>query len=101
MEERDCELTQRLKHMEQLMESMVVELATVKRGFPKNELGEVDMDGHRQYHESLMRAAQRQEEFWSELKIDLVKKGTMAVLVVVAGLIVTGIMVKLGIQAKP
>lgn len=74
-----------------MLEGLVMEIASIKGGFPKNSIGEVDVDGHRMYHESLMRSAQRQEEFWADLRSDLTKKGITVVLLVVIGLIVTGI----------
>jgi len=57
-----------------------------------------DIDGHHDYHYDKIQAAKAQEEFWNELKLDLIKKGTWAVTIIVIGLIVTGISVKMGLK---
>jgi hypothetical protein len=65
--------------------------------FAKNSDGSVDFDGHRRYHESMIRAADAQEKFWIELKLEIAKKGVWGLLIVICGLIVVGVSAKLGL----
>jgi hypothetical protein len=65
--------------------------------FAKNADGSVDFDGHRRYHESMIRAANAQERFWIELKLEIAKKGVWGLLVVIVGLILVGVSTKLGL----
>lgn len=65
--------------------------------FAKNPDGSVDFDGHRRYHESMIRAANAQERFWVELKLEIAKKGVWGLLVVIAGLVIVGLSAKLGL----
>ena len=93
------EQTQReLKKIENLLGGIAAQLNLVVRAFPTNKEGQIDADGHRTYHEALIRSAEAQEKFWLDLKQDLIKKGLWAVIFVVVGLIVTGISAKLGIR---
>lgn len=92
------DLEQLRKDVEAL-QTMVVgldkEVKQVIKGFPRTSLGEIDCEGHRVYHEALIRSAQQQEKFWIELREDLTKKGLTAVMLIVVGLIVTGFGVEL------
>jgi len=63
-----------------------------EKGFPDG-----DVHGHRIYHERLIRNVAAQENFWNGLKSDLATKGLWAVILVVVGLIVSGVGVKMGI----
>lgn len=65
--------------------------------FAKNPDGSTDFDGHRRYHESMIRAADAQEKFWIELKLEIAKKGVWGLLVVICGLIIVGVSAKLGL----
>jgi hypothetical protein len=65
--------------------------------FAKNADGSVDFDGHRRYHESMIRAANAQERFWVELKLEIAKKGVWGLLVIIVGLILVGVSTKLGL----
>ena len=65
--------------------------------FAKNNDGSVDFDGHRRYHESMIRAADAQEKFWIELKLEIAKKGVWGLLIVICGLIIVGVSAKLGL----
>jgi len=65
--------------------------------FAKNNDGSIDFDGHRRYHESMIRAADAQEKFWIELKLEIAKKGVWGLLIVICGLIVVGVSAKLGL----
>jgi hypothetical protein len=53
---------------------------------------------HRESHEAMIAASRAQEVFWAELKLDVAKKGTWGVLVIILGLILAGICVKTGVR---
>lgn len=87
-----------LDRIEALLVDMSNQLSLVVRAFPTNKQGEIDVDGHRSYHEALIRSAEAQEKFWLDLKQDLIKKGLWTVILVVVGLTVTGLAAKLGVK---
>lgn len=86
--------------IERKLDLILDELKKLENAFPRSEDGEVDYMGHRKYHESLIRAAEAQAEFWSDLKKEVAKKGIIAVLVIVCGLLWIGAQAKLGISIK-
>lgn len=94
----DKETKDELEKIEKLLTDMSAQLTSVVKAFPVGEDGNIDADGHRSYHEALIRSAKAQEKFWLELKQDLIKKGLWAVIFVVVGLIVTGLSAKLGLK---
>ena len=55
-----------------------------------------DVDGHRRFHDAKIVAAQNEAAFWQDMKRDIAKKGLWGLLVVLVGLVITGISVKLG-----
>lgn len=55
-----------------------------------------DVKGHCDYHDAKIKAAEAEERFWNELKLDLAKKGVWGLLIVLSGLIVIGLTAKLG-----
>lgn len=57
-----------------------------------------DVEGHRDYHLAKIKAAQAEERFWIELKIDLAKKGAWGILIILLGFIMLGLATKLGIK---
>lgn len=59
---------------------------------------EKDPEAHCDYHSAKIRAAQAEERFWNELKLDLAKKGAWGLLIIVLGLLVVGMSAKLGIR---
>lgn len=63
------------------------------RAFP-NE----DPTAHRLYHEATMRAAEEQEKFWRELRMDIAKKSIWGVITILVGLILAGVTVKFGVK---
>ena len=77
--------------MDQFLRAHDDRIKEVHTAFP-NE----DLHGHRKYHDRLLDAADAEKKFWDDLKLDLVKKGTWSVLIILTGLIVTGISVKMG-----
>jgi hypothetical protein len=52
---------------------------------------------HRLYHEAAMRAAEAQEKFWTELRLDVAKKSAWGVLLLLIGLLLAGLMAKTGV----
>lgn len=84
------EIKQDLHNIETLLIEMNKEIKALQKAFPRTSIGEIDADGHRHYHESMIRTAQQQEKFWAELRQDLTKKGLTAVMLIIIGLIVTG-----------
>jgi hypothetical protein len=86
-------------HIESQLDSIIATLNVITSAFPMVD-GKVDVEGHRKYHEAMIAAATEQAEFWRELKLDLAKKGTFALIIIVLGLIATGVLVKLGIYHK-
>ena len=83
--------------IERKLDLILDEIKKLEGAFPRSEDGDVDYEGHRKYHESLIRAAEAQEEFWRDLKKEVAKKGILAALVIVCGLLWLGAQTKLGI----
>ena len=86
--------------IERKLDLILHELKKLEGAFPRNDDGQVDYEGHRKYHESLIRAAEAQAEFWNDLKKEVAKKGIIAILVIVCGLLWLGAQAKLGIALK-
>lgn len=61
--------------------------------------GEIDIVGHRKFHEAKIKAAEAEARFWNELRLDIAKKGAWGLLLILVGLILVGLSVKLGIGA--
>lgn len=83
--------------IEERLDLILDELKKMHGAFPRTEDGDTDFDGHRRYHESMIKAAEAQTKFWEELKLDIAKKGAWGLLVILVGLVLTGIAVKFGI----
>lgn len=86
--------------IERKLDLILSEIKKLEGAFPKNEDGTADFEGHKRFHDTKIKAAEAEVKFWQELKLDLAKKGTWAVMLVVAGLIVLGLGAKLGITVK-
>lgn len=86
--------------IERKLDLILAEVKHMRGAFPKDEDGEVDYEGHRKYHEQLIRAAEAQTEFWNDLKREVAKKGIIAIIVIVCGLLWLGAQAKLGISVK-
>lgn len=84
--------------IEKKLDLILVEVKHMRAAFPKDEDGEVDYDGHRKYHEHLIRAAEAQEAFWNDLKKEVIKKGIIGALIIALGLLWLGAQAKLGIN---
>lgn len=97
MTKEECdEIRKDLENIEGMLVGLSKELHQVSKAFPRTSLGEIDADGHRHYHEALIRSAQQQEKFWADLRADLTKKGITAIVLVLLGLLITG----LGVEFK-
>lgn len=83
--------------IEHKLDLILREMRNMQSGFPKSEDGSVDYDGHRKYHEQLIKAAEAQTEFWRDLKLEIAKKGAWSLLTMLCGLVMLGISAKLGI----
>ena len=86
--------------IEHKLDLILLEFKKLEGAFARNEDGSVDFDGHRRYHEAMIKAAEEQAAFWRELKIDIAKKGLWGLLVIVCGLFVAGLTAKTGISLK-
>jgi len=76
--------------LEDSIEILEERLLAIERAFPDGP------EPHRASHVAMIRAAEAQERFYNELKLDVVKKGTWGLLVIVIGLVLTGVFVSLG-----
>ena len=79
--------------LEEKVDEALAILATITHAFPDGP------EAHRAAHVAMIKAAAAQETFWNELKLDLAKKGIIAILAILAGLVVAGLAVKLGALA--
>ena len=52
---------------------------------------------HREVHEAWILAKRAEVEFWRELKLDIAKKGVWGLLVLITGLLITGLSIKSGV----
>lgn len=74
------------------------EIKKLEGAFAKNEDGSIDIDGHRKYHEAMIRAAEEQEKFWKDLKQEIIKKGIVAAIIITLGLLWIGVQTKFGLK---
>ena len=86
-------------HIDKRFDEIMAELRKINGAFPRDDDGEVDHEGHRKYHESLIRAAEAQEQFWRDIRMDVAKKGVWAAIIILLGLLVVGIQIKLGLSS--
>ena len=61
----------------------------VKEAFPHG-----DFVAHRNYHENLIKSAEAQEQFWTSLRNEMIRKGVWFGLIAVLGLILIGLQLK-------
>lgn len=81
------------------LDKLEEQVTVVIKAFPHADDG-ADFDGHRKAHEAMIKAAEAQEAFWKDLKLDIAKKGAWGLIVILIGLVLLGISVKLGAVAK-
>ena len=87
-------------HIDKRFDEIMNALNQINTAFALNPDGTTDFDGHRKYHEAMIKAATAQEQFWYELKLEVMKKGIWSLLVIICGLVVVGVSAKFGIGAK-
>ena len=83
-------------NIELRLSEILSEVKKIHNAFPRDKNGETDFDGHREYHEAMIRAAEAQAEFWKELRLDIAKKGMWGLIITIGTLIVIGLSAKLG-----
>ena len=71
-----------------------MQFSEIMRAFPDGT------ERHRAAHEAMIKAAQAQEQFWRDLRIDIAKKGVWGLMVILCGLVIAGAAAKFGIVAK-
>ena len=79
--------------LEAKVDLVLSQLAYINRAFPDG------VDSHRKAHEAMMKAAVAEERFWTELKLDIAKKGILTLLVTLFGLAAVGLSVKFGLAS--
>lgn len=94
---RDCLTELEAHQIQQKLSEILDEVRVLHNAFPRTDSGETDLEGHRKYHEAMIKSAQAQEAFWRELRLDIAKKGTWGLLIIVLGLVMAGIAAKFGI----
>lgn len=92
--------TEQEQSIDHKLDLILAEMRNMQNGFPKNENGTVDYEGHRRYHEQLIKAAVAETEFWRDLKLEIAKKGVWSLLTVLCGLVILGISAKFGIHVS-
>lgn len=75
--------------LEEKVDEALSILETIVYAFPDGPVA------HRSAHEAMIKAAAAQEKFWSELRLDVAKKGLWGIIVIIAGLILAGAVGKL------
>lgn len=96
-----CVQETKAREIDESLEEILIAVTKIHNAFPRTEGGDVDFEGHRRYHEAMIRAANAQEKFWNELKFDVAKKGVWGLLIIVMGLAVLGLGAKFGISHTP
>lgn len=96
-----CVTRDEARQIDDRLDEILSEVRKIHNAFPRTDGGDADFEGHRRYHEAMIRAANAQEKFWKELKLDVAKKGVWGLLVIVVGLAVLGLAAKLGISHSP
>lgn len=94
----NCVTREEARQLDDRLDEILAEVRKIHGAFPRTHEGETDFDGHRQYHEAMIRAAEAQAAFWNELKLDVVKKGVWGAIVIIVGLVITGIAAKFGLS---
>lgn len=83
-----------LSHIELQLQTLQVSVNDLRGAFPDG-----DVRGHCEAHQAMINAAKAQETFWSELKVDIAKKGLWFLLVTLCGFVWIGLLAKFGISA--
>jgi len=94
---RDCLTELEASQIQRKLTEILDEIRMLHNAFPRTEAGETDIEGHRKYHEAMIKSAEAQAEFWKELRLDIAKKGVWGLLIILVGLVMAGLAAKLGI----
>lgn len=97
----ECLTKEEARQLDDRLDEILEEVKKIHGAFPRTNDGDTDFDGHRNYHESMIKAANAQEAFWRELKLDIVKKGVWGLLIILCGLVLTGAAAKFGFSHVP
>jgi hypothetical protein len=73
------------------IKSVLKAVHSIHNAFPDG-----DLEGHCKYHEAVIAAKKAEEKFWTELKLDLAKKGSWGLLIILIGLVMSGMVAKFG-----
>lgn len=77
------------------LRQIISQLDTLSRAFPDG------VESHRAAHQLMIEAAEEQKKFWNELKLDIAKKGAWGILIIMVGLLASGMWIKIGLWGKP
>jgi len=79
-----------MQHVTALLQSIQQSIENINGAFPDGP------DEHRRAHEAMINAAREEAKFWSELKLDVAKKGVWGLIVIILGLCLLGFAAKFG-----
>ena len=94
LEKKERNFRKDVSEVEGMLHKVIESLARIEYAFPDGP------ERHRVAHEAMIKAAQAQEEFWNDLKLEIAKKGMWSLLVTILGLVVVGISANIGIVLK-
>ena len=72
------DITEKLKKLADTQDEILELLKDISRAFPRNDFDEPDYDGHRKYHQQLIRRAIQDDKDRQGAVQDVVKKGLWA-----------------------
>ena len=87
LQRQDRFLEQHMALQDHLNKHISDEALALTRALPSKPDGSPDVDGHREYHASLIEEAKARTEFWRELRLELVRKGFWGLMGVLAFLV--------------
>lgn len=80
--------------VEEKLDIIIQTLDDISDAFPDGP------EKHREAHESWIASKKAEEKFWSELKLDIAKKGVWGLLTILTGLVLIGLSIKLGLSPR-
>lgn len=79
-------------HSKEEMAAITALIEELKQAFPDG------IDNHRRAHEKMIKAAEAEERFWTDLKADIAKKSIWGILQILLTLLVVGLAAKFGLS---
>jgi hypothetical protein len=79
-----------IQHITEMLTAIQISIENLNGAFPDGPIE------HRRAHEAMINAAKAEERFWSELKLDIAKKGVWSLLIIILGLCALGFAAKFG-----